>query len=98
MKRVPAEHSAADEVCWWGDRTLLPHLWNFAKLPWIEARLTWGDPIRGENRKRLAIDLHAACMSLLAGDWDHGRLARILPIVGQRPALPSNRATATSSP
>jgi 1-acyl-sn-glycerol-3-phosphate acyltransferase len=72
--RVPAGHSAADEVCWWADMTLGPHLWNLAALPFIDARLAWGEPIRGEDRKQLAAALHVACVELL--ELEHGHLAR----------------------
>ena len=70
---VPAGRLVENEVCWWGDMTLAPHLWNLATLPWIEARLACGEAIRGEDRKQLARDLHAACRSLLAGDGERGR-------------------------
>jgi lyso-ornithine lipid O-acyltransferase len=108
---VPAGHSAANEVCWWGDMTLAPHLWNLATLPWIEARLAWGAPTRGKNRKQLALDLHGACRSLLAGDallW-HGhlprqardpepveRVARDSKNTGETPVPRSNRVQARS--
>lgn len=57
---VPPGRSAADEVCYWRDMTLAPHLWNLLSLPWIEARLAWGQPRpAGTNRKQLAEELHS---------------------------------------
>jgi lyso-ornithine lipid O-acyltransferase len=55
---VPAGHSAETEVCWWGDMTLPPHLGNVATLPWVEARVGWGEmvPAAGD-RKLLAVEL-----------------------------------------
>ncbi len=43
-------------VCWYGDMTLLPHLWQILGLPSIEAELRFLDPIypSGMSRKELA--------------------------------------------
>lgn len=62
--RVSEGRSAADEVCWWGEMTLMPHLWNLASIPRIEARVSWGDGRRGTDRKRLAAELRTACVEM----------------------------------
>jgi 1-acyl-sn-glycerol-3-phosphate acyltransferase len=55
---VPREHSAAQEVCWWGDMTLAPHLFNLAGMPHVTARLAFGTPLTKFNdRKLLAVTL-----------------------------------------
>lgn len=62
---VPAGRSVAMEVCWWGDMTLVPHLWNFTTLPWVRARVTWGDPVAATGqRKALAAELRERVMRL----------------------------------
>jgi len=57
---LPAGHDVAEEVCWWGDRTLLPHLLHLFTLPRIAAYVAWGaaEPAGGD-RKALAARLHA---------------------------------------
>ena len=64
---VAAGHSAGREVGYWGDMTLMPHLWNLLALPWIEARVGWGaaQPA-GTDRKELARQLHAEVVRLKA--------------------------------
>jgi 1-acyl-sn-glycerol-3-phosphate acyltransferase len=62
---VPPRRSAADEVCYWRDMTLAPHLWNLLSLPWVEARLAWGEPRpAGPDRKLLAQALHTEVVRL----------------------------------
>lgn len=64
---VPAGRSVESEVCWWGDMTLAPHLWNFTTLPWVRARVTWGAafPVEsGADRKALAADLRERVVAL----------------------------------
>jgi 1-acyl-sn-glycerol-3-phosphate acyltransferase len=55
--RVP---KGGPEVCWYGDMTLLPHMWNLLGAPYIEARLHFLKPIfpRGMSRKELALFVH----------------------------------------
>lgn len=65
---VPAERSAELEVCWWGDMTLVPHLWNFTTLPWVRARVSWGMPVVAIGaRKALAEALRASVVRLREG-------------------------------
>ena len=65
---VPQGRSVEQEVCWWGDMTLPPHLLNFTTLPWVKAHLSWGHamPARGD-RKILAEELHKKVADLKAG-------------------------------
>lgn len=83
---VPAPHSAATEVCWWGDMDFAPHLWNLLGLPGITAQVAWGEPLPPcGDRKLLAWRLHtevsALHRALVAGPpWAH-------PAAG-RPAQP----------
>ncbi len=63
--RVPFGRSVGQEVCWWGDMTLMPHLFNFATLPWIRATVNWGEVlIPSNNRKLLAEELHRRVVAL----------------------------------
>jgi 1-acyl-sn-glycerol-3-phosphate acyltransferase len=57
---VPAPYSVENEVCWWGDMTLGPHLFNLAGLPRIAAYVGWGEPgAAASDRKVLAREMHA---------------------------------------
>jgi 1-acyl-sn-glycerol-3-phosphate acyltransferase len=63
---VSQGRTVADEVCWWGDMMLVPHLWNLANIPRISARLAWSTTMRGTDRKQLAADLRNACVEMRA--------------------------------
>ncbi len=64
---APLPHDAAKEVCWWGSMTLPPHLWNLLKLPWIEARVAWGNALaHASDRKGLATELYVKSRALHA--------------------------------
>jgi lyso-ornithine lipid O-acyltransferase len=53
------EGDVGQEVCWWGDMPLLPHMWNLAGKNVIRARISFGDPIRASgDRKELCHTLH----------------------------------------
>jgi 1-acyl-sn-glycerol-3-phosphate acyltransferase len=70
---VPAGRSVESEVCWWGDMTLVPHLWNFTTLPWVRARVAWGELMtlpEGGDRKELAEQLRYRVVALRGkGAW-----------------------------
>ncbi|MDR2462534.1 MAG: 1-acyl-sn-glycerol-3-phosphate acyltransferase [Verrucomicrobiales bacterium] len=52
--------SVPDEVCYWGDMTLLPHLWNLLGKPAIRAQVRFAPPSApAGDRKQLAARLHA---------------------------------------
>lgn len=64
---VPEGRSAETEVCWWGDMTLPPHLGNLATLPWVEARVAWGETLQAAgDRKALAAGLRDEVVRLKA--------------------------------
>jgi lyso-ornithine lipid O-acyltransferase len=53
------------EVCWWGDMTLLPHLWNLLGKKTIRARIAFGRPvIASGDRKQLSGKLHEEVVRL----------------------------------
>jgi 1-acyl-sn-glycerol-3-phosphate acyltransferase len=61
------EGSVSDEICYWRDMTLLPHLLNVWSKPAIQASLRCGVPRpRGGDRKSLAIELHDEVAALHA--------------------------------
>lgn len=69
--RVTPGHSPANEVCWWGEMTLVPHLLNMLSIPTVEAHVSWGAPIEAEgDRKALALRLHEEVSRLHAGSKD----------------------------
>jgi len=60
----------AREACWWGNMTLLPHLWNLLGKRTFRARVTFGEPIQASgDRKSLSAVLHGEVLKL------HDRLA-----------------------
>ncbi len=62
---VPVGRSVEHEVCWWGDMTLPPHLLNLASLPWLEAKVGWGESLLAEgDRKVLAEELRGKVVEL----------------------------------
>ena len=76
--RVPDGHSARDEVCWWGDMTLAPHLLNLVGLPWVDARVACGEPMVAHgDRKQVAAELHTRVGQLLAALRDPGETCPI---------------------
>lgn len=47
-------------ICWWGDMSFPPHVWNLMKIARIDATLHFApEAVRDEDRKRLARVLHA---------------------------------------
>lgn len=53
---VPSGHDAAHEVAWWGEMPLLPHLTGIVDLPWIEARVDWGDAQPADSDRKILAD------------------------------------------
>jgi 1-acyl-sn-glycerol-3-phosphate acyltransferase len=58
---------ATRDVCWWGEMTLLPHLWNLLGYEEIVASIRFGRVIRHWDRKTLATELHLAVCDLADG-------------------------------
>jgi 1-acyl-sn-glycerol-3-phosphate acyltransferase len=57
----PPDPPAYLAVCWWGDMGFAGHLFEFLSLATARARVSFGAaPIAGDDRKRLALDLHDA--------------------------------------
>lgn len=65
--RVPPGHSVENEVAWWGEMTLTPHLWNLLTLEDVEATVAWGraEMATGADRKALAAKLRDEVAGLL---------------------------------
>ena len=71
------EGSVADEVCYWRDMTLVPHLLNLLGKRSISARVSFAAVAeRSADRKELARELHAVVMRLMDRNekrmTDHG--------------------------
>jgi 1-acyl-sn-glycerol-3-phosphate acyltransferase len=86
--RVPVHYAAlgyaTDEpeppahlsVCWWGDMTFVAHFLALLEIPRVRARVAFGPgPVAGDDRKRLAAELHEAVE------------ARFVPVVRPDPLL-----------
>jgi 1-acyl-sn-glycerol-3-phosphate acyltransferase len=57
----PGYPPARDTVCWFGGAGFLSHILKVLQLPWIRARVTFGDAVvQGTDRKELASRLQAA--------------------------------------
>jgi 1-acyl-sn-glycerol-3-phosphate acyltransferase len=80
-----ADGCVENEVCWWGDMTLGPHLLNLLGKRRITAHVVFGSPLRGHaNRKQLARTAHAQVCALR----DQFRLRRRSPDPGSTPPQP----------
>ncbi len=61
------EGDVGQEVCWWGDMALPPHMWNLMGKKVIRARIAFGEPIEASgDRKKLSHTLHEQVMHLHA--------------------------------
>ncbi len=59
---------AGQEVCWWGDMPLMPHVLNLMSKKAIRARVVFGRSIHaGGDRKQLGRRLHEEVIRLHAG-------------------------------
>jgi 1-acyl-sn-glycerol-3-phosphate acyltransferase len=83
--------SVPDEICYWRDMTLLPHLLNVWSKPRIHATLRSGVAhIRGGDRKSLARELHDEVAALHAtstrefGVRPPEPIEQALPVAGMR--------------
>lgn len=66
------EGDPAEEVCYWRDMTLLPHLFNLLGRPSVDVRVAFAPVVGGDSdRKELARRAHAETLAL------HGELADI---------------------
>ena len=52
------------EVCWWGEMTLVPHLWRLLGYKEIISTVRFGRPVWHWDRKVLAAQLHEAVCDL----------------------------------
>lgn len=63
----PGWPRAGELVAWWGDATLLPHLWHLLQIPKFRGTVRFGaEPIVEGDRKALARRLHRGVTSLLS--------------------------------
>lgn len=59
--RVPPPREPSRDVAWWGRMPLIPHLAGMLGVPWIEARVHFGEACGpAEERKPFAAELQAA--------------------------------------
>jgi lyso-ornithine lipid O-acyltransferase len=55
----------AQEIAWWGEMTLLPHMWNLLGKKTIRAGIVFGEPVLATgDRKQLGAVLHQTVMQL----------------------------------
>lgn len=74
------------DIAWWGDMTLIPHLWQLLAIPSVEAHLGWAPTCAATaDRKHLAHQLHRIVAARLA----------TLPRV---PAVETREASASIAP
>jgi len=59
-----SEATVADNVCWWGDALLAPHLFRLLGLRGLRAAVRFGDPVEGADRFILSQNAHAAVSTL----------------------------------
>jgi 1-acyl-sn-glycerol-3-phosphate acyltransferase len=59
------EGDVAQEVCWWGDMTFLPHAWNLLGKKVIRARILFGEAVQASgDRKEFSQELHERVVRL----------------------------------
>jgi 1-acyl-sn-glycerol-3-phosphate acyltransferase len=59
--------SLAEDVCFWRDMTLMPHLWNLLSKPTLQAFVSFGATEHGfSNRKEAAERMHQRVTALAA--------------------------------
>jgi 1-acyl-sn-glycerol-3-phosphate acyltransferase len=61
-----ADSTVADNVCWWGDTALVPHLFRLLGLQGLRASLHFGPVVTGADRFVLSENAHAAVSSMYA--------------------------------
>ena len=62
-----ADGDVGEEVCYWKDMTLVPHLLNLMSKESVRARIQFAhSPARTDDRKELARQLHAEVSAMLA--------------------------------
>lgn len=88
---VPRGYSSANDVCWWGDMTLPPHLFRLVSIPRVGVRVAWGEAVAAAgDRKELAVSLRGKVVAL------HARVNRydetLADGLAVRPPLPSENA------
>ena len=59
-----ADGDVARDICWWGDMTLVPHLWRLLGFKEITTTVRFGRPVWHWDRKILAAHLHEAVCDL----------------------------------
>ena len=68
------------EVCWWGDMTLLPHVWNLLGKRVIRARIAFGEPMLASgDRKDLSHLLHERVVLLQSRLREEERIVQSMP-------------------
>lgn len=78
LRYALAEGSVADEVCYWRDMTLVPHLLNLLGKPGVSAAVAFS-PVndRATDRKALADQLHQEVVRLKAAASSAGNSPRV---------------------
>ena len=86
--------------CWFGDSTLVAHLWRALGLPGADVEVRFGEPIAvgpGANRKRLAHEAWRRVATLVAEANAGSRDGQPAPTVGTKDA-PTVGAEAAATP
>jgi 1-acyl-sn-glycerol-3-phosphate acyltransferase len=66
------EGSVTEEICYWGDMTLLPHMLHVFMKPKIFSQISFADfQTAVRDRKQIAHDLHAAVLRLRSMQQQH---------------------------
>ncbi len=67
---LPIDYGQWPMIAWYGDMSLVPHLWNFLGLGRVEVELHFLPPLAmgGEGRKTMAIQTHTAVLAALNGE------------------------------
>lgn len=65
IRGLPIDYGQWPLIAWYGDMTLLPHVWKLLSLGRIDVELIFLPPIKGEDRKILSYQSHDSIQSAL---------------------------------
>lgn len=89
MRYRLSEGNAAEEVCYWGGHTLVPHLLNLMTKESVEASITLCEvPNKWYDRKQLAAHLHAEVARLHAAPPLFAETSLFEPVIERKVSHP----------
>ena len=79
--------TVANDICWWGDATFLPHLFRFMGLRDVRAAVRFGDVVEGADRFVLSENARATVSAIYDGLSVNSRVPAGVAVVPEPDAL-----------